>query len=200
MEEAVFAFGLATLAVGMAMAVFLGMRRRSRDASDEIATLQKKVAALKQRNRQLEQEPPLRGKSASHPFGQKVPGNPRTEPDWHQPVSREAPPNRPAFSEPPQNGEELAMAMERLYALKSVLPEDACLSVEYVVEFGSILDLVELESGANLSRFRISTPCDRSSLRSSILALLGFCEYQVRHPQLPRGFVPAPPGAARLIH
>jgi type II secretory pathway pseudopilin PulG len=54
MEEALFAFGPAILAV--AVAVFLRMRTSRREAREEIAAFQKRKAAIEQRARQLQQE------------------------------------------------------------------------------------------------------------------------------------------------
>ena len=59
MEEALFAFGPAILAV--AMAVFLRMRTSRREARAEDAAFQKKLATIEQRRLQLEQERGQRG-------------------------------------------------------------------------------------------------------------------------------------------
>ena len=196
MDEALLTFGLAILAVGVA--VFLRMRRNRRQTSEEIIALHKKVAALDQRTRDLELERRLTELRA----GCSVPAeiSPKMESDRAQPVPPAAAPNQSAFARILAREMELARVERRLYALKSILPEDIYLGEKYVAEFDSILNLVERESGSTLDRFRISAPCKRSIFRLNILALLGFCDYHLYPCQLPRGFVPAPPEAARRIH
>jgi hypothetical protein len=193
MEEALFAFGPAILAV--AVAVFLRMRRSRREAREEIASRQRGLAAMERPGRHLIQERERSGEAARGvSFRQNAPQHPKMEPDRWQPTY-------PAvFSGLLLSKKELAWATEWLYALKSVLPEDLNLGEEYVAELDGILDLLERETGSNLGRYRMSGPCDRRLLRINILALLGFCAYQLHHHQLPTRFVPAPPGAARLIH
>jgi hypothetical protein len=60
MEEALLAYGPAILAV--AVAAFLRMRTSRREARAEVVAFQKKLAAIKQRRRQLEQD---RGQSGA---------------------------------------------------------------------------------------------------------------------------------------
>lgn len=196
MDEALLIFGPAILAVGVA--VFLRMRRNSREASEEIIALQKKVTALVQRTRDLELERRLNELR----LGCSVPSksSPKMESDQPQPVPLAATPKEPAFPRMLAREKELARAEGRLSALKSILPEDTYVGETYVAEFDSILNLIERESGSTLDRFRISAPCKRSIFRLNILALLGFCDYHLYRPQLPRGFVPAPPEAAHRIH
>lgn len=196
MEEAVLTFGFAILAVGVA--AFLHICRNRREASEDIIALGKKVAALEQRTRDFELERRL----SELRMGCSVPAesSPKMESDRPQPVPLAATPNEPAFARMLVREKELAMVERRLYALKSILPEDIYLGEKYVAEFDSILNLVERESGSALDRFRISAPCNRSIFRLNILALLGFCDYHFYHTQLPRGFVPAPPEAAHRIH
>jgi hypothetical protein len=193
MEEALFAFGPAILAV--AVAVFLRRRTRRREARGEVTSLQRELAAIEQRGRHLIQERERSGEAARGvSFRQNAPQHSKMEPDRWQPTYPAA------FSGLLVSKKELAWATEWLYALKSVLPEDVDMGEEYVAELDSILDLLERETGSNLGRYRMSGPCDRRLLRINILALLGFCAYQLHHHQLPTGFVPAPPEAARLIH
>ena len=196
MDEALLIFGPAILAVGVA--VFLRMRRNSREASEEIIALQKKVTALVQRTRDLELERRL----SELRVGCSVPSksSPKMESDQPQPVPLAATPKEPVFPRMLAREKGLARAEGRLSALKSILPEDTYVGEKYVAEFDSILNLVERESGSNLDRFRISAPCERRIFRLNILALLGFCDYRLYHSQLPRGFVPAPPEAADRIH
>lgn len=196
MDEALLTFGFAILAVGVA--AFLRMRRNRREASEDIIALGKKVAALEQRTRDFELERRL----SELRMGCSVPAesSPKMESDRPQPAPLAATPNEPAFARMLGRENGLARVERRLYALKSILPEDIYLGEKYVAEFDSILNLVEQESGSTLDRFRISAPCKRSIFRLNILGLLGFCDYHLYHTQLPRGFVPAPPEAARRIH
>lgn len=196
MDEALLIFVPAILAVGVA--VFLRMRTNRREASEEIIALGKKVAALEQRTRDFELERRLSELRVicSVPAESSA----KIESDRPQPVPLAATPKELAFARMLARSQELARAERRLYALKSILPEDIYLGEKYVAEFDSILDLVERESGSTLDRFRISAPCERSIVRLNILALLGFCDHYLYHSQLPKGFVPAPPEAAYRIH
>ena len=209
MEEVLLTFVAAILAVGVA--VFLRLRRSRREASEEIIALQKKVATLDNRTRDLELERRLSELRVGCPV--PVESSPKIESDRPQPVPPAATPKKPAFTRMIVRETELARAEGRLYALKSILPEDIYVGEKYVAEFDSILNLVERESCSNLARFRISAPCERSILRLMILALLGFCDYhrcpalpwmykhsEWYHSPLPRNFVPAPPEAANRIH
>jgi hypothetical protein len=193
MEEALFAFSSVILAV--AVAVLLRMRRSRREAREEIASQQRELAAIEQLGWHLIEERERSGEAASGvSFRQNAPQHSKMEPDRWQPTY-------PAvFSGLLVSKKELAWATEWLYALKSDLPEDVNLDEKYVAELDSILDLLERQTGSNLGRYRMSGPCDRRLLKINILALLGFCAYQFHHLQLPTGFVPAPPEAARLIH
>jgi len=193
MEEALLALGLAILAVGVA--VFLRVSASRAAGSDEIGAALKSVAAFQRMNRELERKNRMGGECF-----QQVP-EPVTNLGRLHPVSLPVLQRETVSPALLANRREPDRATEWLYALKSVLPQEACLGQQYVDEFDSILDLLERESGANLSRFRLTAPCYRSYLRLNILALLGFCSYQLLpHLQPPRGFVPAPPGAARRVH
>ena len=201
MEETLLEFGPAILAV--AVAVFLRMRTSRREACEEIAALQKKVATLEQRTRQLEQEQGRNGDGASDvPFPQRVLEYPQMKPDTGPQTS---PVDHPELTEHSwlfiRNQEELYEAFYRLNAMKAQLPFDSVVDEKYIAEFNSIVDRLERATGSDLSRwlgperFR-----DRIFFRLQILSLRAFCSYQMLHPQLPSGFVQAPPGAARLIH
>jgi hypothetical protein len=63
--------------------------------------------------------------------------------------------------------EPAAEALARLTALKSNLPNPLGVQEKYVNEFHQILDLLELNSGSDLSRFRVPT----SELRPQVASL-----------------------------
>ena len=207
MGEALLAFNAAAIAA-VVVAIYLRMRR-SRVASDEIAALRKsveiaslrgKVAALQQRIWKLEQG---RGQSGEGALDvscqQRVPAHSKMKLHQWRSISSADRSDTTALSGLLLSEEELAEAIDRLHALKFSLPVDAWVEEKYIAELHSIVDLLERESGADLSRFR-NRSCNRSFLRPNILALLGFCLYQMDALQLPRGFIRTPRGASRRIH
>ena len=223
MEETLLLCALVILAVGVA--VFLRLGRSIREASDEIAALQAKVAALEQRTHALERaqvqtsedvsDPRLREEIAA-PSAIEHTAAPRVPPvRYPEPATQAL-----LFGE---SQREVNDVLDRLYAMSAHLPLRTMVDDKYVAELDSIVDRLERVSGCDLSRWlgippqeaqpAAATPDSKSRLsnaglqsrdsslfRLRILSLQAFCNYQTCHPQKPRGFVPPPAGAARLLH
>lgn len=188
MKETLLAYFPAILAV--VLAVVLRLLRSRKIASDQIAALQKKLAALEQRTLELER-------------AQK-----------QTPV-----PNTPILPDDPEltvrlqlfaHGQrEIDTAFKRLNAMKAELPFDYTVEEKYITELDSIVASLERVSGCDLSRWLGGSSQEeqvgvrsrnRAMFRLRVLSLLAFCAYQNYYPQLPKGFAPSPTRASRLIH
>lgn len=207
MEETLLVCAISILAV--AVAVFLGLRRRSREKSAQIAALEEKVAALKQRIRELE-EARAQANEATHDASLSV--ELAEDPEWGARTWR--------FRE---SQPEVQAALERLEQLKAELPLGTPVKESYIAELESIADRLERATGCNLNRWlgfseqegrsgahaygkaRRVSPLgaqsrERSFVRLRIMSLEAFCNYEMYRPRWRRGFVAPPPKAARLIH
>jgi hypothetical protein len=187
MEETLLAYFPAILAVVLAVA--LRLLRSRKEVSNQIAALQKKVAALEQRTLELEraqkqQQPPVPDTAIF-------------------PEDRELTLRLQVFA---QGQRELDRAFDRLNALKAELPFDNTVEEEYVAELNSIVISLEKASGRDLSRWLGMSSQekqagvwshDRDMFRLRILSLLAFCTYQSYHPQLP---AISPSRTSQLIH
>lgn len=224
MEETLLAFAPAILAV--AVAVFLRVRRSIKEASDETTTLQKKVTTLEQRIRELEwaqtqgkeRERNVRFREAApvRPMLMRPATAPPIPPVHHSEPEAQSLPL--TWSQ-----KEVAEVLNRLHVMKAQLSLDPFVEEKYITELNDIVDRLERATGGDLSRWLGIPPQDRQpsaasdnqkpdvskarirfrnrdSFRLQIVSLRAFCDYQTHHPQLPKGFVPAPPEAARLIH
>ena len=215
MEETLLAFALAILVV--AVAVFLRLRRSIKEASDETTALQKRVATFEQRIRELEWAQAQAKESARNVRVREVaPVRPMMRPATAPPI----PPVTFPFTE---SQKEVAEALNQLLVMKAQLSLDPIVKEEYITELNGIVDRLEratvcdlgrwlglppqdLQPGAvsdnqktDVSKARIQFR-DRDLFRLQIISLEAFCDYQTHHPQLPKGFVPAPREAARVIH
>jgi len=215
MEETLLAFALAILVV--AVAVFLRLRRSIKEASEETTALQKRVATFEQRIRELEWAQAQAKESARNLRVREVaPVRPMMRPATAPPI----PPVTFPFTE---SQKEVAEALNQLLVMKAQLSLDPIVKGEYITELNGIVDRLEratvcdlgrwlglppqdLQPGAasdnqktDVSKARIQSR-DRDLFRLQITALQAFCDYQTHHPQLPKGFVPAPREAARVIH
>lgn len=173
----------------VSLAVILRLRRSRKEASAQIVALQKKVAALEQRTRELERAQI----QTPSPVTQILPDEP------------ELTVRLPLFA---QGQREMDKAFERLTAMKAKLPFDETVDQKYVEELDSIIISLERASGWDLGRWLgISSqekqagirPCNRDVFRLKILSLLAFCTYQNYHPQLPTIISPTR-RPSRLIH
>jgi len=223
MEEMLLLCASAVLGVGVA--IFLRLRRHFREASDEVASLQSRVSALEQRTHRLEraQRELWEGPSDAR-FGEEIPARGSTKLTTAPPTSPEDCSELAAHSlRFPDGQKEIAEVLNLLYAMKAQLPRNARVEKKYIAEFDTIVERLERTTGCDLSRWlgisplerqsgaaspgqksRVSNAglqsCDSTLFRLRILSLQAFCSYQTSHPQKPRGFVPPPPGAARLVH
>ena len=194
MEETLLAYLPAILAVGIA--VMLRLRKSRRKALDEIAALQKRLAALEQRTLELER--------SQKQYREQVLARLKVGRD--RPIVPDDPELTMRLQLFAQGQREIDKAFIRLSAMKAELPFDNTVEEKYVVELDSIVDCLQRASGCDLSRWLgISShekqagfrARNRDIFRLRILSLLAFCSYQSYHPQLPTLF---PPGASRLIH
>jgi hypothetical protein len=217
MEETLLAFVPAILALALAMTLRLLSSRR--EALSEIAALQKKFAALKRRNSELQVDLALaRQRAITVSFREKHPvrsGRPISLVD-----RRELAANFWRFT---QSEKEVDEALHRLQVIQTLLPLHGMVEEKYIAEVDSIVERLERATGMNMSRWlgisqpevqpgapspglqtgvsRLGVqPRDRDVFRFTILSLLAFCNYQIHHSQSPSGFVAPPPGAARRIH
>ncbi len=223
MEETLLALAPAILAV--AVAVFLRMRRSIKEASDETAALQKRVTTLEQRIRELEREQTqAKEETRNVRFREAAPVRPVMRPATAPPI----PPvyhsalvaHSLALAE---SQKEVAEVLNRLHLMRAQLPLDSIVEEKYITELNGIVDRLECATGCDLSTWLGIPPQDRQPgatsdnqktdlskarirfrnrdlFRLQIISLQAFCNYQTYHPQLPRGFVPAPRNAARRIH
>ncbi len=223
MEETLLLCALVILAVGVA--VFLRLRRSFREASEETAALQRRVCALEQRTHALERAQGQTWEDVGDArFREEIPARPTRKLAAATPVSPANHAEPPAHSLPlPESQKEIDEALDLLYAINAQLPLKATVEEKYIAEFDSIVGRLERATGCDLSRWlgippqegqpgaatpgrksRISNAGlqsrDSSLFRLRILSLQAFCNYQTCHPQKPKGFVPPPPGAARLLH
>jgi hypothetical protein len=221
MEDVLLPFVPVVLAVGIA--VFLRMRKRIREASEEAAALRKKVAVLEQRTLQLEGAQWKAGASARNiSFPKEAPARPairrdrgiRTRAWWGRSQRYSCSPQLT------ESQKEVAEVLNQLYVMKAQLPQDTMVEEKYIAEFDSIVDRLERATGCDLSRWLGIPPPERQSgaaspgqkarfsngglksrdrtlFRLRIVSLQAFCDYQASHLQ---GFVAPPPGASRLIH
>lgn len=217
MEETLLACAPAILAV--VLAVVLRVLRSRKEASEEIAALQKKLAALKQRNRQLEQEL-SQARERAFVASLREQRSARSEPPVSPPHSRELAPHSWPFT---PSEKEVDEAFHRLQAIKTLLPLDDTVEHQYVAEVDTIAKRLELATGMDLSRWLgVSQQVPQSEVTSrgretevlslgdhvhsrglfrfKILSLLAFCNYQMCHSEPPPGFHPPGPWAARRIH
>ena len=214
MEEMLLSLAPAILAV--AVGVFLRMRRSIREASDEATALQKRVTTLEQRIRELEwAQTQAKERARNVRFGEAAPARPMMRPATALPI----PPVH--YSEPEahslprtESQKEVAEVLDQLHVMKAQLPLDTIVEEKYITELNGIADRLERATGCDLSRWLGIAPQDRQPGKASdrirfrdrnlfriqIISLQAFCDYQTYHPQLPKGFVPAPREAARLIH
>ncbi len=222
-RETLLLCALVILAVGVA--VFLRLCRSFREASDESAALQRRVSALEQRTHALERAQGQTWEDVRDArFREEVPAHPTIEPTATPPMSPANHFEPAAHALPfPGSQQEIDEVLNWLYAMNAQLPLKATVEEKYIAEFDSIVDRLERATGCDLSRWLGISPqegqpgaaspgqkrkvsnaglqsCDSSLFRLRILSLQAFCNYQTCHAQKPRGFVPPPPGAARLIH
>jgi len=198
--------------------VFLHLRRKLREASDEAAALKKIVAIHEQRSVQLKEAQRQAEAEARHlRFLEERPPsiNSRVAP----PLS---PVNRPELkvyllllTEKQKEFAEVRNRLDVLYAEARHLAQES-----HIAEFDSIVDHLERATGCNMSIWLGIPPQkeqaagqltakvsigqlqarDSDLFGTGILSLRAFCSYQIAHFQLPKGFVLPPPKAAGLIH
>lgn len=217
MEVTLLASALAVLAV--VLAVVVRVLRSRKEASDEIAALQKELAALKLRNRQPEQE---LSQARERAFVASLRGqrSARSEPPVFPLHSHELAPNSWPFT---PSEKEVDEAFHRLLAIKTLLPLDDTVEEQYIAEVDAIAERLAHATGMDLSRWLGVSPQvpqsevtsrsretevlslgvqvhKRVLFRFKILSLLAFCSFQMLHSQPPPGFHPPPPRAARRIH
>ena len=225
MEETLLAFALAIPA--LAVAVFLRMRRSIKEASDEATVLQKRVTTLEQRIRELEWAQTQAKESARNDrlvagaqrlnlIREAAPVRPMMRPATAPPI----PPVTFPFTE---SQKEVAEVLNQLLVMKAQLSLDPIVKEEYITELNGIVDRLERATGCDLSRWLGTASQDRQTgaasdnqktyvskariqfrdrdlFRLQIISLEAFCDNQTHYPQLPKGFVPTPREAARLIH
>jgi len=211
------AFAAAVLAVVLAAVLYV--LRSRREASQEIAALQKKLAALKLRNHQLEQE---LSQARERAFATSLGGqrSARSEPPVFPLRSRELAPYSLPFT---PSEREIHEAFHRLQAIKALLPLDHTVEEKYIDEVDAIVERLEQATGMDLSRWlgvspqgpqsEVTSPAQKAKVlslgghaynrdlfRFKILSLLAFCNFQMLHSQPPPGFHPPAPRAPRRIH
>lgn len=217
MEETLLAYAWAVLAV--VLAVVLRVLRSRKEASEEIAALKKKVAALKLRNRQLEQE---LSQARERAFVASLRGqrSARSEQPLSPFLSHALAPHSWPFT---PSEKEIHEAFHRLQAIKALLPLDHTVEEKYIDEVDAIVERLEQATGMDLSRWlgispqgaqaEVTSPArkaevfslgghaySRDLFRFKILSLLAFCNFQMFHSQPPPGFHPPAPRPPRRIH
>jgi len=218
MEETLLGFAPAILAV--AVAVFLRVRRSITEASDETAALRRRVTLLERRTHELESaQRQAEERARNVRLREAAPVRPMMRP-------AAAPPIPPVHHSEPEelteSQKEVAEVLNQLHVMKAQLSLDPFVEEKYITELNGIVDRLERATGCDLSRWLGIPPQDRQTgaasdsqktdvskarifrnrdlFRIQIVSLQAFCDYQIDHPQLPKGFVPAPPEAARRIH
>jgi len=223
MEETLLALAPAILAV--AVAVFLSMRRSIGEASDETTALQKRVTTLEQRIRELEWEQTQAKEEARDVrFCEAAAMRPLMHPMMRPATAPQIPPVCHPHSWPlAETQKEIAEVLNQLHVMKAQLPLDSIVEEKYITELNGIVDRLERATGYDMSTWLGIPPQDRQPgaasdnqktevrkarirfrdrdlFRLQIMSLQAFCNYQTYHPQLPKGFVPAPSKASRRIH
>jgi hypothetical protein len=215
MDEPLILFLPAILIAGVV--VFLRLRRKLREASDEAAALKKMVVIHEQRSVQL-REAQRRAEAEARNLRFLAERPPQVNSRVAPPLS---PVNRPELkvyllllTERQREFAEVRNRLDVLYAEARHLPQES-----HIAEFDSIVEHLEHATGCNLSIWLGIPPqkvqaagqlikdsigqlqaCDSDLFRTGILSLRAFCSYQIEHSQLPRGFVLPPPKAAGLLH
>lgn len=180
--------------LGVGLAVMLRLRRSRREASEQIATLQKKLTALEQRIVELERPQKQNEESPVVKTRLDIP----TFPENPELTAR-----LQLFA---QHEREMDKACKRLNAMKAELAFEDVVEEKYIAELNSIVVSLEEASGRDLSRWLGMSSQekqagvwshDRDLFRLKILSLLAFCTYQSYHPHLPPI---SPTRASRLVH
>ena len=215
MDVTLISFLLAISIAGVV--VFLHLRRKLREASDEAAALKKMVAIHEQRSVQLKEaqrQAEVEARNLRY-FKERPPSV----------NSRVAPPLSPAYrpelkvyllllTEKQKEFAEIRNQLDVLYAEARHLPQES-----HIAEFDSIVDHLERATGCDLSRWLGLPPQkeqaagqltkvsigqlqarDSDLFSTGILSLRAFCSFQIEHTLLPKGFVLPPPKAEGLIH
>jgi len=122
-----------------------------------------------------------------------------------------------------ESQKQVAEVLNQLNVMKAQLSLDPIVEEKCVTELNGIVDRLEHTTGCDLGRWLGIPPQgrqpgaasdnqktdvskarirfrNRDLFRLQIISLQAFCDYQTHHPQPPKGLVPAPPEAARLIH
>ena len=215
MDVTLISFLLAISIAGVV--VFLHLRRKLREASDEAAALKKMVAIHEQRSVQLkEAQRQAEAVARDLRFLEERPTrvNSRVAP----PLS---PANRPELrayllplTDRQKEFTEVRNRLDILYAEARHFPQES-----HIAEFDNIVDRLERATGCNMSIWLGIPPQkeqatgqstkvsigqlqarDNDLFSTGILSLRAFCSYQIAHSQLPKGFVLPPSKAAGLIH
>jgi hypothetical protein len=213
MEEMLLAYAPAILVVVVALVLRVFWSRKK--ASEKIAALQKELAVLKLRNRQLEQE---RGQARERAFAAWLPGqgSALSEPPVFPLRLRELAPHSWPFT---PSEKDIHEAFHRLQAIKAL---NHTVEEKYIDELDAIVERLEQATGMDLSRWLgvspqgpqsgVTSPArkevlslgdhahNRDLFRFKILSLLTFCNYQMLHSQPPPGSHPPASRAARRIH
>lgn len=147
MYETLISFLLAILAAGVV--VFLRLRRKLREASDEVAALKKMAAVHEQRSVQLkEAHRQAEAKARDLRFFTERP--PRVNSRVAPPLSPACRPERTVYllllTEKQKKFAEVRNRLDALYAEARHLPQES-----HIAEFDSIVDCLERATGSNLS-------------------------------------------------
>lgn len=202
--------------------VFLRLRRKLRETSDEATALQKRVAALEQRTFQLEgAQWQAEARARNVRFREERPArvNSQVTPSASTAHRPEPAANRLRITESLKEFAEVRNLLEILYTEVS---RTRTVEESHIAEFDTVVDRLQRATGCDLSVWLGIPPKERPDaavspgqlarvsigrhqsrnyilFHTSILSLRAFCSYQIAHSQSD-GFVPPPPKAAGLIH
>lgn len=220
MEDTLLAYAPGILALGLAL--LLRLRRSRREASGQIAALQRRSAVPGQRTRELERaQGQIKESANAVGFCQGESAQTKMEHDPATLVSLAHHPGLAAASSEIQK--EIDEVLCGLCAMNAQLPCGTSVGEQYFAEFDSLVERLERATGCDLSRWLGISPqegqpgptspgqknrvshaglqsSDSALFRLRILSLQAFCNYQTYSSQVRNGFVSRAPEATLLIH
>lgn len=220
MQDTLLAYAPGILALGLVL--LLRLRTSRREASGQIAALQRRGAVLEQRTGELEGAQWQIKESASAAgfcHGESAQTKMGHDPATLVSLAH----HRELAAASSEMQKEIDEVLCGLCAMNAQLPRGTSVGEQYFAAFDSLVERLEQATGCDLSRWLGISPqegqrgpaspgqksrvshaglqsWDSGLFRLRILSLQAFCNYQTYSSQVRKGFVSRPPEATRLIH
>jgi hypothetical protein len=220
MEDTLLAYAPGMLALGLAL--LLRLRRSRREASGQIAALERRGAVPEQHTGALERAQwQIKESASAAGFCHGESAETKMEHDPATLVSLAH--HRELAAASSEIQKEIDEVLCGLCAMNAQLPRGTSVGEQYFAAFDRLVERLERATGCDLSRWLGISPhegqpgpaspaqksrvfhaglqsCDSGLLRLRILSLQAFCNYQTYNSQVRKRFVSRPPEATRLIH